>query len=484
MALDANGWTVLVPTSGVSVVTYVSSSTGFDSNDGLTPETPKETIAAAMALTRNAQPDWICLKRGDTFALTGDLRFGKIGLSEDEKFVWTSYGSGERPIITGGKLWYGEGVKSYDHIAFTNIHFYEPRNDPDSLEYIPTGMARYGIQILGVAADDALFENCKFSYCNTGLMIQGNETQKMDNITVRRNIFYRCRAFGCLFNYADYGLFEENIFDQNGWLIRTVKLHNLYTKDAKHCTIRNNVFSRGGATGVKHASDNEDEASDFIIDDNCFWRCWLGLGHSAGPTYDSLSRFSHQRGEVTNNTFAKVGKNIPFDSSDTQAMALNIGNLYDCLFENNIFAHNDEIGSTGEIFRFADPEDERNENITAINNVVWNWLSGRYNQTGFYMINQATVVNFIQTNNLTEGVTYSDPSRNVLTYSQSIGLAADEDVFFAAACAMDRDTWDDRFSANAINSYIRAGFGIGVLVKYLVLAFNNQYLPMQYLTQE
>lgn len=460
MALDANGWTVLAPTDGVSIVTYVSSSTGSDSNNGLTPETPKLTITAAMALTRNGQPDWICLKRGDIFALSADVRFDKVGLSEDQKFVWTSYGTGERPIVTGGKFWYGESVKSCVHLAFTDIHFYEPRNDPDSTSFVPNGVSRYGIQFLAVNSDDVLIENCKFSYCSTSLQIQGALLTPLNNFNVRRNIFYRGREFGAQLNWADNSTFEENIFDQNGWLNRTVQLHNLYSKESRNCTVKNNLLSRGGAMGLKHASDNIDLASDFTIENNCFWRCWLGLGHSAGPQYDALADFSHQRGVVYNNTFAKVGKNLPYNSSSTQAMGLNIGNLYDCRFEDNIFAHNDEILADGEIFKFANPIDELSENITAINNIVWNWLSVRYNQTGAYMIYQNSVTNFVQVNNLAEGVTYPDPTRNLETYSESIGLTADEDVFLDIACAMDRDTWDVRFTADAINTYIRAGFGL------------------------
>lgn len=41
--VDANGWTVLTPSADSRLV-YVSSSTGNNSNDGLSPATPKQTI--------------------------------------------------------------------------------------------------------------------------------------------------------------------------------------------------------------------------------------------------------------------------------------------------------------------------------------------------------------------------------------------------------------------------------------------------------
>lgn len=461
MALDVNGFTVLNITVGVSRTIYVSSSTGSDANDGLSVGSPKATIAAGYALLRDGFPDWILLKRGDTFALTADQRTSKVGLSESEKQVWTAYGEGERPIITR-RLWYGEGVKSCDHLAITDIHFYEPRNDPDSPAYLGGAITRFGLQILASSSDDLLIENCKFSYCSSQLQIQGTAGSRMNNVTVRRNIFYRGTEFGALINQTDNLLCEENIFDQNGWLRRTVQLHNLYLKETAYANVRNNMFSRGGAMGLKFSSDYVDGAVDFNIENNCFWRCWVGLGHSAGPQYNALVDFSHKRGVVYNNTFEKVGKTIPYNSTNTQAIGMNIGNCFDCRFEANIFAHNDEILSGGAIFNFSLSGTERNENITAIDNVVWNWLSTRYNQDGVYMQDPGGVINFVQINNLPEvDVNYSDPSRSLLTYAQSIGLASsDEEAFMSNACAMDRTTWDDRYSANAVNSYIRIGFGL------------------------
>ena len=65
-AIGANGLPIIAPQSNSRVI-YVSSSTGSDSNTGLSPNSPLKTIAAGEALLRNGYPDQLLLKAGDTF---------------------------------------------------------------------------------------------------------------------------------------------------------------------------------------------------------------------------------------------------------------------------------------------------------------------------------------------------------------------------------------------------------------------------------
>ncbi|MDA8018036.1 MAG: hypothetical protein MPN21_11370, partial [Thermoanaerobaculia bacterium] len=98
---DANGWTDLTPSPDSRLI-YVSSSTGNDNNDGLSPGSPKETVASARALLRHGFPDWLLLRKGDIF----DEGLGHIrtsGRSWTEPQVWTSYGGGStRPLLRTG----------------------------------------------------------------------------------------------------------------------------------------------------------------------------------------------------------------------------------------------------------------------------------------------------------------------------------------------------------------------------------------------
>ena len=66
VALDADGWTSVTPSSDTHII-YVSSSTGSDANNGLSPSTPVKSLLAGISLLRSGMPDWLLLKRGDTW---------------------------------------------------------------------------------------------------------------------------------------------------------------------------------------------------------------------------------------------------------------------------------------------------------------------------------------------------------------------------------------------------------------------------------
>src|ERR1041385_8421933 len=65
-ALDADGWTVVQPSSG-TIIYYVSSSQGDDANPGTSSAAPLRTVGAAVARLRDGKPDWLLFKRGDVW---------------------------------------------------------------------------------------------------------------------------------------------------------------------------------------------------------------------------------------------------------------------------------------------------------------------------------------------------------------------------------------------------------------------------------
>jgi hypothetical protein len=78
---------------------YVSSTAGDDTNDGLSPATPKRTLAGGVDQLRDGYPDWLFLRRGDTWA-EGFAPFEFSGRSDDEPIVVTAYGPGDvAPLV-------------------------------------------------------------------------------------------------------------------------------------------------------------------------------------------------------------------------------------------------------------------------------------------------------------------------------------------------------------------------------------------------
>ncbi|MCA9365664.1 thrombospondin type 3 repeat-containing protein [Candidatus Kaiserbacteria bacterium] len=57
-------------------------------------------------------------------------------------------------------------------------------------------------------------------------------------------------------------------------------------------------------------------------------------------------------------------------------------------------------------------------------------------------------------------VDYKDPTRSIETYMNSIGIGGGHDEFMRRARLQSKDTWDKRFTADAVNKYIRDGFKV------------------------
>ncbi|MEQ9407208.1 MAG: Ig-like domain-containing protein, partial [Fuerstiella sp.] len=361
-------------------------------------------------------------------------------------------------------FWYGSANNSLEHIAIVGLDFYASRSDPTSPDFQPDKYQNFAIQLLtGAAAgtDDILLEDNRFRFQKTQVQIQSyyGSGPLADNIQIRRNVFTNAIEFGLQLNWTSNVLLEENVFDKSGWDNRDVFLHNVYIKEGHDYLIRGNILSRGGNSALKISGDHKDSLTDFVIENNLVYRGMIGLGHSAGPTgYDPLIEFSHRNGVIRNNVIMKVGKELPVGSGRKQAIGLNLGNLTDVVIEHNVFAHNDEVNASGEILRFAYPWVEKSANIVARDNAVWNWLSRHYDDNGTYVSFVNDVTDLVQTNNLTADIDYTDPGRTLESYHASIGGTGDEDVFLSAAAAMRKGSWDVRYTASAVNEYIRQGF--------------------------
>jgi len=59
---DEAGWTVLSPAAGAQTI-YVSSSTGSDTNNGLSAASPVKSLTRGYNLLRDGQPDWLALTK-------------------------------------------------------------------------------------------------------------------------------------------------------------------------------------------------------------------------------------------------------------------------------------------------------------------------------------------------------------------------------------------------------------------------------------
>src|SRR6185369_16029394 len=89
LPVDANGWTVFTPSADTHII-YVSSSQGNDANDGLSVNTPVKTFNRGTSLMRQGFPDWLLLKKGDTWS-GESLQIRTSGRSATEPQLISSY---------------------------------------------------------------------------------------------------------------------------------------------------------------------------------------------------------------------------------------------------------------------------------------------------------------------------------------------------------------------------------------------------------
>lgn len=135
---------------------------------------------------------------------------------------------------------------------------------------------------------------------------------------------------------------------------------------------------------------------------------------------------------------------------------------YDSMLDNISFTGNEiqQSDYSGRILwhEFADNIDA----VSSANNKFWSAT----NQFGIGGSN----VNFTtwrtqigDTTSTLEEISYPDPDRNLGTYHTSLGKTGTFDAFIAEARRQSRFNWRESYTADAVNDYIRAGFGIGDL---------------------
>jgi len=477
----SNGFTPIVPSED-SLIIYVSSTDGDDSNDCLNPESPCETTAAGARKMREGYPDHMYLKRGDVWRQDG-LSGIPSGRSIDEPAVVAFYGeSGPRPRLENysvsilGRRRYmteddpqwqgGDGGRkiflSYVHII--GLEFYNYRLDPNHPEFTG-GNASATINMID-DYDYILFEDNKFNFAKVNAHKFGGFEQTY--LTFRRNIWN-----GYYVNTSSYtqdprpsniyagvdGLqMIENVVDHGGWH-PTVKgaganmyNHNIYLQggnDGKDIVLRGNIITRGSSHGAQMRSGG-------VAENNFFGRNAISLliGYKDPVMFDGVAAHAINNVVSEGHSMIKGHDACNYNNACSRALmgidlSLSGGNA-DWQAHDNIIS---KLAADDNAWR--DMWDARHEatweeryqlSITSLteddaiystDNIIWKW-------------------------NLSPGEpehSYPDPERTLADYNAHLGGARSFDAFMQVVLNRPLQTWDERYSAYAINDFIREGFG-------------------------
>lgn len=519
-----NGWTQFTASSDTRII-YVSDTDGNDataefyapgdSEVGSNPFLPSgtvqayRTINAAKAALRNGFPDWILLKKGDTFT---DQYFGLMninGKNASEPILIGSYGSSsERPRVLTGNNNLISFTGAASHIAISGLYA-EPHTRAGNDE--PSA-----INILNAPFNSFLVEDCYFNLFCIHIVVQdysGSSSYSHSGFTARRNTIvngYKTGGGGggVYMHHIDNILFEENLIDHNGW---------------------STTISGADATGFSHNTYFQSSCSNLIFKDNIVSRASaVGIGARCGGIVENNLVLSNPRnlfvgsfdpsqinwptegvsGEVKHNVI--LGARIePYDPGN----GITIDRVRDVEISENIVAHFTETGTYNTAIGLDHIED-----VTIRQNIVYRWgnnqtsgfdfatgLQFGTNKQGVMLIDsndiqlensQAYCVNtngsftnltfrgnryhnvvnapdWFAAGNYTSWITasgetgssqldvaYPDPERNISTYLASIGESGGLEEFITLRKQLSKNNWDSRFTAMTVNDYIREGFGI------------------------
>ena len=507
-----SSWTTFTPSADTRIV-YVSSSEGNDSNNGLSTLTPKATIAAGYALLRHGYPDWLLLKRGDVWENQSLGHWRKSGRSATEMMVVNTYGDAiARPLLRTGT---GNGFTrqggngspaQINYVAVLGIDF---------LAHTRIGSeGSTGFWWLG-AGETVLVEDCRFSGFAGGMTIQGSATDRPTNVLIRRTIVidsYRSsggHSQGIFANYVHGLTIEQSAIIRNGWhqpdrSDATVFNHNLYlSSDNSDVIVRDNVIARGSSHGLQLRPGG-------IVTGNIFIENPLAAFVSRGEGITSIVRDNIVIGRADINSSLPRGYGI--DAIDT----------WDAIIENNLLIHGGSIVGSGVALSAASDADAHlvtsRFHATFRSNIVYDWngtgfsashsdisryddialesntlvlpssrtmvaidsgigaptrftfTSNRYHHlddsSPAFRV-QSSIMNFAtwttttnDHNSVVQSLTYPDPSRDVGSYSVTIGLPPTTDAFLEAVTNRSLRTWPQPLDPSTLGTYLRSGFGL------------------------
>ena len=409
---DAQGWSILTPAADSRLI-YVANSGNDTTAQTYTPSSaavgtdpynpagailPYATLDAALAQARAGYPDYILLKRGDTWTRTAMMAM-KAGRAATERMVLGYYGSATaRPIVKN----YGLNLGHASYSAIIGIQFTAARRNPHSTEFL--GFANADLNTDNNAGFDALggynntvtggllIEDCWFDWFD-GNIVQSPLTTApvLTDVIIRRNIFTNNystagHAQGLYSDRASIWL-EENIFDHNGWYKQggttfsdpaegkaTMFNHNTYFGETRETVFRNNLFLRPSSIGSKFTSNTASGTNvvntwDLWVDNNLYVEGEVGI--SLGGNDDQNNGPRWRNIHVTNNVMMHIGRTQP--TLRTLGWGLEVQDWDGGEVTGNIFAHwgDATLNNNYAIYSSGDTND-----VTYSGNIVYNIPSG------------------------------------------------------------------------------------------------------------
>ncbi len=306
---------------------------------------PFGDINTALARQRPGMPDWVLMKRGDSWRGPITRQAVPPGKSAAEPRLIGAYGpvSSPRPRIVGKGAGFRLGSPHHgtQHVAIVSLELYNSWKDPNhrdwavdldrlhgpkGREYLKSlraghrsGIAWGNASHRGKPIENVLVEDCFLRFCPlSGTNFGGAD---MKNFVVRRNVVvdhYPLRGHTMGFWNSRGSLrLEENIVDHCGWYNqrgREPKIgwaiplsHNLYYSKCWNTALVRNLWLRSASIGNKFRGDVLRSIGNLLVEDNLYVDGELGPGISGnypGP-------YRNVNVNLVNNVLTDIGRSRP-----------------------------------------------------------------------------------------------------------------------------------------------------------------------------
>jgi hypothetical protein len=429
-------WTQLNPSADSKII-YVSNA-ATSSGTGLTANSPKK-LNDALAMIRSGFPDWLMLKRGETYP--GIPNWNKSGRSASERIVITSYGTGARPVLkaSGGDSGaFGWINKTYNHLAIVDVEL--------------RGPATFTLDLLG-GGSNILFEGVLISGGGYANRVQGYNA-RFKNLEIKRSVIADNRggshSQGLYIESTDGITLEENVIDNNGWTnegaywwAQGVYIHGSCGRE--NVVVKHNIFSNNAHAGIQVRTGGQVYGN---LGFNNAVHFGMGTvdpddpaGNSATPRV--TGSISHNVAIASHNLVASQGpRGIGFMMERAQSVS----------FVENIAT---QVGAgTAPIFAyFSDSKD-----IAMGSSIGYNWSSDIAKDTKSVGISSSGV-DLRYANQSSIPPAYPFAKRDLGSYAATLGLSNSSAAFIQRARLNSKENWDDRFTAKGAVSYLRGAFG-------------------------
>lgn len=423
---------------------YVSQSIGNDANPG-TQALPKKTLQAGKSLLRPGKPDWLLLKNGDTWTdEVFDYFNGYSGVSAAAPMLigpWTF--GGVRPLVKTNP---SNGEAAFGLIGVCNfwvlygIEFYAYTRDPANPSYnASTNTLQHSGFECTTSGTWIWIEDCKFNFYT------GNSCQlTAATLTMFRNVLvnnYSFESVGHSNNYID-GVTnwtnKENIYDSNGYNDVAGSPANVFSHNWYFQYTAGNAGSHIGNITTRSGAHGGQCRPGGTITNNLFAGNSIGLLTGGAEGVNGT-----QGGDVTNNVFAEctgLGWGIDVNPCNVAIRVMN-----------NIIA-TDNVPPAVDPDTYAIRLNAGTTGDTVSNNIIYHWGIND-------VINNGTGNTL--TGNVINGAGYPFPTRTLSTYdAQVLGGPGTIAHFISLARNQSRNSYDPRLTADAVNTWIRAGFGL------------------------